>query len=159
MTRTTRSASVLVLVTAFLLAASGANAVIKNPPIYDQPADAGPAPLGEPEPQFPTGVQWSLATVNGKPVGGDSPSFTLDDKFRATGFSGCNTYSMTLYPVRNQKLASGSIAMTHKQCDKEVMLLEQNFLVLLHSLPVWSIDAGDLVVKGGAMSLRFRRGL
>ena len=123
------------------------------------PAPDTVQPLAKPEPQFPVDANWTLAAVDGKPVSGDPPSFTLDDKYRATGFSGCNTYSMALFPMRGQKLGAGAIALTRKQCDKPVMLLERAFLVGLHSLPTWSIEGADLVIKGPTVTLRFRRGI
>lgn len=116
-------------------------------------------PLAKPEPQFPVNANWTLVQMNGKPVPGDPPSFTLDDKYRASGFSGCNTYSMALYPMRGQKLGAGAIALTRKQCDKTVMLFERAFLVGLHSLPTWTLEGGDLVIKGPTATLRFRRGV
>lgn len=122
------------------------------------PDDSVPAPIAKPEPLFPFGFTWNLREIGGKPVGGDPPTLVLDDKLRATGFSGCNTYSMTLYPVRNQKLLAGSIAMTHKVCDKDVNALERAFLVTLHSAPTWAIEGPDLVISGPTR-LRFSRGL
>ena len=123
------------------------------------PSPEAVQPFARPEPQFPLNANWTLADVNGKPAPGDPPSFRLDDTYRASGFSGCNTYSMTLYPVRGQKLGAGSIAMTRKQCDRAVMLFEHAFLVCLHAVPTWSSENGDLVVKCPATVLRFRRGI
>lgn len=123
------------------------------------PQDVKPLSLETPEPQFPANVAWTLTAFNGKPAPDDPPSFVLDGNLRATGFAGCNTYSMTLYPVRGQKLAAGSIALTRKQCDKAVMLFERDFLVALHSLPAWSLDGSDLVIRSPRAQLRFRRGV
>ena len=115
--------------------------------------------LPEPEPQFPVEMDWTLGELNGKPVTGDPPSFRLDDKNRASGFSGCNTYSMTLYPGRQQRLLAGSIALTRKICDRSLMLVERQFLVGLHSAPTWAVQNGDLVIKAPAALMRFHRGL
>ena len=118
-----------------------------------------PRPLPIPEPQFPFGADWTLVELNGRPVSGDAPSFRLDDKGRASGFAGCNTYSMTLYPVRNQKLLAGAIAMTRKACDKTAMSTERLLLVSLHSVPTWRVENGELFIKSSTASMRFRRGI
>ena len=116
--------------------------------------------MGAAEQQFPFGATWILDNIDGKPVAGDTPSFMVDDKLRATGFGGCNTFSMALYPIKEQKLAAGAIATTRKQCGKPVDDLERSMLVGLHSLPTWKLEPnGDLTVKGQTSTMRFRRGL
>ena len=131
----------------------------KMPRRKDEKVPTGPS--GPVEQQFPFGATWILSEMNGKPVSGDAPSFNLDDKLRATGFGGCNTFSMALYPIKEQKLAAGSIAMTKKTCGKELEDVEHNMLVSLHSLPKWHLEPnGDLTVTGQNNSvMRFRRGL
>ena len=140
-------AAVLALVTP-----QGARALSRHP-------QAAPGPLPIPEPPFPFGADWTLVDIDGKPVSGDRPSFRLDDKDRATGFAGCNTYSMTLYPVRNQRLLAGAIAMTHKSCDRPAMVTERLLLVGLHSAPTWRLENGELLIRTSATSMRFRRGI
>jgi heat shock protein HslJ len=149
--------STFTIIAVSLLAASAADAQShrrhqnKTP---DTPQAASP------EKNFPIGTTWILQSINGKPVSGDPPTFQLDSVLRATGFSGCNTFSMALYPVKDQKLAAGAIAMTHRTCDKDVMLAERNFLVGLHSLPKWdSTPNGDLTVTGASGVMSFRRGI
>ena len=144
---------------ALLVLSGAAEARIQNrPSSWDAPPPS-PLPLGKPEAAFPVNVDWTLVEMNGKPVPGEAPSFVLDDKFRATGFSGCNTYSLTLFPIRGQKLAAGAIAMTRKACDKAEMLFEHSFLVGLHSVPTWSLEGDALVIKAPTATMRFRRGL
>ena len=68
---------------------------------------------------------------------------------------------MSLYPIKEQKLAAGSIAMTRKTCNKDVDDTEHTILVTLHSLPKWHLEPnGDLTVtaQNGAV-MRFKRGL
>ena len=123
--------------------------------------EKAPTPTGPAEQQFPFGATWILSEVAGKSVAGDAPSFNLDDKLRAVGFGGCNTFSMALYPIKEQKLAAGSIAMTRKTCSKDVDDTEHTMLVTLHSLPKWHLESnGDLTVtaQNGSV-MRFRRGL
>ena len=131
----------------------------KMPRRQQEKAPTGPS--GPVEQQFPFGATWILSDLAGKPLTGDAPSFNLDDKLRATGFGGCNTFSMALYPIKDQKLAAGSIAMTRKTCNKDIDDTEHNMLVTLHSLPKWHLEPnGDLTVtaQNGSV-MRFKRGL
>lgn len=127
-----------------------------------RPADSRPALRpGAPEKPFPFGTTWVLRAIDGKPVAAaDPPSFSLDQTLRATGFAGCNTFSMALYPIKDQKLAAGAIAMTRKVCDKGMMAAERGFLVGLHSLPRWEVSPlGDLTIRAPAAVMAFRRGI
>ncbi len=126
-----------------------------------QKEDAIPkGPTGPAEQQFPFGSTWLLDSIDGKPMSGDVPSFRLDDKLRATGFGGCNSFSMAFYPIKGQKLAAGSIATTKKTCGKPLDDLERSILIGLHSLPTWHLESnGDLTVKGQTGTMLFRRGL
>jgi len=108
---------------------------------------------------FPTGANWILAELNGRRLSGDSPSLTIDVNFRGSGYSGCNTFSATLYPVRGMRLAMGPVAMTRKMCDAGRMGLVRAYLSILHSGPAWSVEGSDLLVKGSTGTLRFKRGL
>ena len=130
----------------------------KLPRKQDEKVQKGPT--GPAEQQFPFGGTWVLTSFEGKPIGSDAPSFSLDDKLRAVGFGGCNTFSMALYPIREQKLAAGAIALTRKSCGKPLDDVEHDFLIGLHSLPKWHLEAnGDLSVKGQTGTMMFRRGL
>ena len=136
--------------------AAGFAKVPKQAP--DAPVPKGPT--GPAEQQFPFGATWLLDSINGKPASGDVPSFRLDDKLRAVGFGGCNSFSMALYPIKDQKLAAGSIAATKKSCGKPLDDMERSMLIGLHSLPVWHLESnGDLTVKGESGTMLFRRGL
>ena len=65
-----------------------------------------PSVLQPQEKQFPVPSTWTVISLNGKPFSGrDRPTFSLDQQFRAKGFGGCNTYSATSYPLREQRLA------------------------------------------------------
>ena len=79
------------------------------------------------------GSRW----LTGKPFSGDKPSFSLDDQLRARGFGGCNTYAATAYPLRDQNLAVGPLAITKKSCDKTVMANEHAFFVALRTSGKW----------------------
>lgn len=116
---------------------------------------SGPA---KPEPQFPTRVNWLLSDLNGK-VPADTPTLSVDEALRASGFGGCNTYSAALYPIPGQRLAMGPVALTKKACDPARAALEHTFIGALHSGPTWEMVGDNLVIKAGATTLRFRRGL
>jgi heat shock protein HslJ len=108
---------------------------------------------------FPLGASWIAVSLNGKPFSGDRPSFTLNQQFRATGFGGCNTYSATAYPLREQTLAVGPFALTKKSCPGNVMAIEQQFLVALRSSQKWDQQGSTLIIKTGNGELRFERAL
>lgn len=119
-----------------------------------------PKAMGPVEQQFPFGATWVLSSVAGKPITGDAPSFRLDETLRATGFGGCNVFSLALYPIKDQKLAAGAIAVTKKTCGKDLDGLERDVLVGLHSLPKWHLESnGDLTVTGQTGAMLFHRGL
>ncbi|WP_243372979.1 META domain-containing protein [Microvirga solisilvae] len=109
---------------------------------------------------FPLGSSWVAVTLNGKPFGGgERPSFKLDDQMRATGFSGCNNYSTTAYPLREQGLAVAPFALTKKNCDKAAMATEQAFLMALRTSGKWDIQGRTLIIKSQTGELRLERAL
>lgn len=149
---------------AALMAGSGlpVSAQLAGPKLQRREIEKAPVRTGPAEQQFPFGATWILSEIGGKSVSGDAPSFSLDDKLRAVGFGGCNTFSMALYPIREQKLAAGAIAVTRKSCGKDLDETEHNMLVTLHSLPKWHLEPnGDLTVvaANSTTPLRFKRGL
>ena len=108
---------------------------------------------------FPLGSSWVAVSLNGKPFTGDRPSFSLDDQLRARGFGGCNNYSATAYPLREQGLAVGPFALTKKSCDKGVMAAEQAFLVALRTSAKWDIVGPHLIIRTQNGELKFERAL
>lgn len=112
------------------------------------------------EKTFPMGTRWSLREMNGKPIpAGMEATLAIDDRFRGTGVAGCNSWSATMWPVRNQRFAVGPVLLTKKSCPAPVMAFERAFLVAIHTQPVWDLKEGYLDVKSPAGSLRFARGL
>jgi heat shock protein HslJ len=125
-----------------------------------QPAQqSAPVPAPRQEKIFPLGATWTAVSLNGKPFSGDRPSFTLDKQYRARGFGGCNTYSATAYPLRQQHLAVGPFALTKRACDKDAAAIERAFLVALRSAVQWDIDGSTMIVKTQNGELRFERAL
>ncbi|MXQ14389.1 META domain-containing protein [Microvirga makkahensis] len=108
---------------------------------------------------FPLGSSWVAVSLNGKPFTGERPSFRLDDQLRATGFSGCNTYSTTAYPLREQGLAVAPFAVTKKTCDKAAMATEQAFLMALRTSGKWDIQGRNLIIKSQTGELVLERSL
>jgi heat shock protein HslJ len=127
----------------------------------DQPpagAKSGALTTMQPK-QFPVGVQWVLVSLNGKSVGLNQPTLQLDAQLRMRGFSGCNTFSAVAYPLKNQGLAVGPLALTRKECAKAEMELEKAYLLGLRTTGKWEERDGALLLVGQAGELKFDRAL
>jgi len=122
--------------------------------------DEGPKPLPPTVKQFPLDQTWSLRDINDKPIpSGLDASLKIDGNLRGSCYTGCNSWSATLYPVKAQHLLVGPFALTKKQCAKDVMAVEFGFLSALTGNPTWDLVNGDLVIKGPKGSLRLARSL
>ncbi|HLW93141.1 MAG TPA: META domain-containing protein [Roseiarcus sp.] len=122
--------------------------------------DDPPKPMGPAFKNFPLDQTWSLRSINDKPVpAGLDASLVIDGNLRGSGYTGCNTWSATLYPIKDQKLLIGPIALTKKQCAKDLMAIETGFLGALLGKPSWDLVNGELVVTGSRGTLRFDRSL
>jgi heat shock protein HslJ len=150
-----------------LLAAALAAALILPVPASAGPPsgpqdeeDKTPKPLPPLQKNFPLDQTWSLKELNGKPVpSGLDASLKIDGSLRGSGFTGCNSWSATLYPVKDQHLMVGPFALTKKQCAKDLMQLEIGFLSTLIGNPTWDLVNGDLVIKGPRGTARLARSL
>jgi heat shock protein HslJ len=111
------------------------------------------------EKTYPFGWSWSAVSVNGKNFGSDRPTLQLDENLRGSGFAGCNTYSATIYPLREQGFAVGPIAVTRKACPKPQADLEREFLIALRSTQKWDLVAGRLVLTHGKGQIVFERAI
>jgi len=152
-----KSISLVAVAAAALCFATTAYAAQKGPKSDE---DDTPKPLPPLQKNFPLDQTWSLRELNGKPVPpGSDISLKIDGSLRGSGFTGCNSWSATLYPVKDQHLAVGPYALTKKQCPKDVMQLEMGFLSALIGSPVWDLVNGDLVIKGPRGALRLARSL
>ncbi|MFC0282839.1 META domain-containing protein [Camelimonas abortus] len=110
------------------------------------------------EKNFPLGKNWIAVSLNGKRyTGAERPSFVLDSQFRARGFGGCNTFSAVAFPLRDQGIAVGPLALTRRACDRHVQAAETAFLTALRYAQKWDLVGGQLVLKGPAGELRFDR--
>ena len=127
---------------------------------YAANSDAPPQPLPPQQKNFPLGQTWQLRELNGKPVSADlDVSLKIDAAFRGSGYTGCNSWSATLYPIKDQHLLVGPYALTKKQCDKDTMAIEVGFLSALLAQPSWDLVNDELVIKGPRGSLRLVRSL
>ena len=137
-------------------AAAAAFAALPAAAAEDEPK----RPLPPLQKQFPLDQTFSLRELNGKPVPSDlDVSLKIDGSLHGSGFAGCNSYSAVMYPVKDQHLAVGPYAMTHKPCDKATMAIETGFLAALLGSPAWDLVNGDLVIKGPRGTLRMARSL
>jgi heat shock protein HslJ len=152
--------TVLRLATVLLALAAAPAALAQMPGQGGRPTPPqGEVPPPRQEKPFPVGSSWIAVSLNGKPFSGDRPSFTLDQQFRAKGFSGCNTYSATAYPLKEQGLAVGPFALTKKSCAKDLMASEQAFLVALRTSAKWETAGSTLIIRTQNGELRFERAL
>lgn len=120
----------------------------------------GKLPAAKEEKRFPLGNAWIAVSLNGKPyAGSERPTFHLDDQFRLRGFGGCNTFSATAYPLREQGIAVGPLALTKRSCDKGVEAAETAFLTALRTSAKWDTVVGSLVIKGPSGEIKFERSL
>jgi heat shock protein HslJ len=123
----------------------------------EQPQGQGLTPRQEKE--FPLGASWTAVTLNGKAFSGERPTMAVSKQLRATGFGGCNNFSATLYPLRQQAIAVGPLARTKKSCDKGIEARELEFLTALRTAAQWDLVGPQLVIKGQNGELRFERSI
>lgn len=112
------------------------------------------------EKKFPLGTSWIAVSINGKTVAGsERPTFSVDDQFRVRGFGGCNSFSATAFPLREQGIAVGPLALTKRSCEKGMMAAELSFLTALRTSAKWDTQIGSLVIRGPNGELKFERSL
>lgn len=111
------------------------------------------------EKTFPLGWSWTAVSLNGKPFGSDRPTLQLDENLRGSGYAGCNTYSSTMYPVREQGFAVGPIAVTRRTCAKPQTDIEKEFLIALRAAQKWDLVSGQLVLTNPRGQLIFERAI
>lgn len=112
------------------------------------------------EKRFPLGSSWIAVSMNGKTFGGtERPAFSVDDQFRVRGFGGCNSFSATAFPLREQGIAVGPLALTKNSCSKEAMAAEMSFLTALRTSAKWDTQIGSLVIRGPNGEIKFERSL
>jgi heat shock protein HslJ len=123
------------------------------------PQEGQAAPPPKQEKNFPFDASWTMSQMNGKPATGYRATLKVDSNLRGTGFSGCNTFSASAYPLRQQGFAVGPIALTKMACDKGASDFERSYLLALRGARQWDLVEGRLVIKTSAGELRFDRGI
>ena len=108
---------------------------------------------------FPIGNSFIAVSMNGKPFTAEKPAFTLDKQFRAHGFGGCNTFRAVAYPLKEQGIVVGPLALTKLNCAKELMDAEHAFFVALRAAQKWDLVAGRLIIKGPNGEIVFDRSI
>ncbi|MGE7472955.1 META domain-containing protein [Bosea sp. NPDC003192] len=126
------------------------------PPRGEQQQEAPPP---KQEKNFPLDASWTAIQMNGKPITGYRATLKVDSNLRGTGFAGCNTFSASAYPLRQQAFAVGPIAVTKMACDKGASDFERSYLMALRTARQWDLVEGRLVIKTGAGEIRFDRGI
>lgn len=125
-----------------------------------KPAETGEGKVApKQEKQFPLGQTWTAVSLNGKSFGGTRPSLQVDENLRGTGYAGCNTFSATTYPLRQQNFATGPVAVTRRTCDAGASAVERSFLVALRGARTWDVLEGRLIISGAGGALVFERGI
>ena len=109
--------------------------------------------------QFPLGVTFEAVSLNGRAYDGERPAMTLDETLRLRGFSGCNNYSATAYPLREQGLAVGPFALTRRECASAEMQKERGFLEALRAAQRWDTEGPRLTLQGPRGELVLERAL
>lgn len=127
------------------------------PPRGEQPQEAPPP--RQQEKNFPLDASWTAIQMNGKPITGYRATLKVDSNLRGTGFAGCNTFSASAYPLRQQAFAVGPIAVTKTSCDKGTSDFERGYLMALRTARQWDIVEGRLVIKTANGEIRFDRGI
>jgi heat shock protein HslJ len=102
---------------------------------------------------------WALAALGepAAPIGpaAHPPTLRLDSKEgRASGFAGCNRFSGG-YELAGNRVVFGPLMSTKMACERG-MDVESRYLEALGKVNAWSVDAGELVLRGGGAVLRFR---
>lgn len=151
--------AVLAIAALTVLSSAPAEAQGARGPARPQGQEDNPVPQPRPEKQFPLGAAWSLVSLSGKAVAGERPTLVVDEQLRAKGFAGCNTFSATAYPLREQGFVVGPVAVTRKACEGAVNASERAFLVALRGARKWDLVNGQMVIQGVAGELRFERAL
>jgi heat shock protein HslJ len=124
--------------------------------------DGPPAVQIGKEKLFPVNVNWVANSLDGKQLwnGPDRPSIYIDKQMRMRGFDGCNMFSVTAYPLKQQKIAVGPLAIARQTCDKPVVDAERSFLNAVRGAKEWDMEGANiLIVKGLGGTVRFERGL
>ena len=103
------------------------------------------------------GVDWAAADVNGVPVQGGPLTMRLADG-RASGHSGCNSWSAPYDLRSNEGIRFGAIEVTEMACAPELMEQERRFLSVIRLAQGYTHygSGGFSLIAGDGRAIRFR---
>jgi heat shock protein HslJ len=153
------AAAFATLATTTLVASDASAQRRQQMPSREELGTPAPAPIPQQEKNFPLGAAWSASTLNGKSVAGMRATLLVDANLRGTGFGGCNTFSASAYPLRQQGFAVGPLALTKRTCDKDISGFERSYLTALRGARKWDLVQGRLVISTALGDLVFERAL
>ena len=105
------------------------------------------------------GHDWRAFDVNGYPVAaGSAPTLRLEDG-RASGTTGCNTYTAAYKTSSRERIRMSAVATTRKACEQPLMDQERRFLAVLQSAQSYSHygDGSFSLIASDGSAVRFRR--
>ena len=104
------------------------------------------------------GGEWVALDVNGVPVVGAAPTFTLADG-RASGTGGCNTFSASYRTQSRERIEVTGLGSTRKLCEPAVMDQESRYFSILSSVQGYNFYSnGDMsLIAGDGRAIRFRK--
>lgn len=103
---------------------------------------------------------WQAVDINGVPVsGGRAITLRLGPDRRASGSSGCNSYSSDYRLMSRQGIEFGPVAVTKMACEPAVMEQEGRYLSILRTAQGYSFysDGGVSLIAPDGRAVRFRR--
>jgi heat shock protein HslJ len=98
--------------------------------------------------------------VNGAPVVGDRPlTLRLDSEGRASGNSGCNSFSAPYELGSRERITFGPVVSTRMACAPDIMEQETRFIAILDAAESYSVYASGSVsiIAPDGRAIRFRR--
>ena len=105
------------------------------------------------------GQEWRAANINGYPVvAGTAPSIRMDEG-RASGSTGCNTFSAAYETSSRERLRVSGVTTTRKACEPAAMEQERRFLSILENAQSYSLygDGSFSLIAADGAAIRFRR--
>lgn len=103
--------------------------------------------------------EWRAVDINGVPVSGGRAVTLQLAEGRASGSSGCNSYSGAYRLTSRQGIEFGPLAVTEMACDAPVMEQESRYLSVLRSAQGYSFysDRSVSLIAGDGRAVRLRR--
>jgi putative lipoprotein len=98
--------------------------------------------------------------VNGVPIaGGKRLTLTLGPDGRASGNSGCNSFTTSYDTGSRERIDFGPLASTRMACEPEIMDQEARFLSILDAAESYSVYGSGAVtiIAPDGRAIRFRR--